>query len=80
MVRLWISRVERVVRGAVRGGIEGEPERRVAWVEGERAFGFGRRGEGEIEMRREVAEEMGRKRVSRGMRRSSMFVCTIVLL
>jgi hypothetical protein len=42
MVRLWNSRVERVVRGAERLGMEEEPERRTAWVDGGRVFGFGR--------------------------------------
>ena len=65
---LWNSRVERVVSGVVRGGTEAEPERRVAWVEGESVFGFGRWAEGGMEMTRELAEQRWRNMVSRGVR------------
>lgn len=57
MVRLWNSKVERVVRGAMRGGIAGEPERRAALVDGDREYGFGRWTEGGMEMMSDVAEQ-----------------------
>lgn len=57
MVRLWNSMVDRVVKGAERSEVEAEPERRVAWVDGERVFGLGRWVDGGIEMTREVAEQ-----------------------
>lgn len=72
MVRLWNSRVERVVKGAVRGGIVGEPERRVAWVEGERVFGLGRWAEGGMEMIREVVEHRPTNIATSDIRGSNM--------
>jgi hypothetical protein len=68
---LWNSKVERVVSGVVRGGFEGEPESRVACVEAERVFGFGRGAEGGMKTTREVVEQR-RKRKKRGMRRRNI--------
>ncbi len=74
-VRLWNSRVERVVRGVEMGGARETPERRVAWVDWRRLFGFGRWAEGGMEMIRDVAEQRGEmvaRRDRRGRRRSNI--------
>lgn len=47
------------------GGTVGKPERRVAWVEGERELGSGRWREAGMEMKREVAEQGRRNATSK---------------
>jgi hypothetical protein len=72
MVRLWNSRFERVVRGVERLRMEEEPERRTAWVDGGRVFGFVRWIEGGMEMISDVAEDRGMLEPSSGRRESNM--------
>jgi len=77
MVRLWNSRVERVVRGAERLGMEDDPERRIAWVDGGRVFGFGRWREGWTEMIKDVAEQREMMVATEGIRESNMLSMSV---